>query len=108
MQNNTEADDDSNERKELADRHEGASATRERIQGAFEYNVVLTDEQVEELPDRLDALEFAKRIAVSRLNKELDPTFTVSESDALAEEEIDYAMNGERRFTVLARFEQND
>jgi len=107
MAQQTDAND-STERKELADKHEGASVTRERLQGTFEYEVTLTDSQINELPDRMTPEDFAENIATSRFNKELDPTFTVDPSDALAKEETDWTMNDERRFTVFVRFEKND
>jgi len=100
--------DDSNETQELADRHDGASATRESIQATMEYEVVLEQDTLDDLPENLSASEFAERIAASRMDNELDPTFSINTSDALASEDESYMMNDERRFTVFVRVSQNE
>jgi hypothetical protein len=93
---------------ELADRHDGVDVSREQLSGTFEYQVVLKTATVESLPGSISADEFAENIATSRFNKEVDPTFGVRSSDAMAKEDTDYTMNGERRFTVWVRFDKND
>jgi hypothetical protein len=101
-------DDEEEEHEELAARFDGADVDRQHISGTFEYEVTLTTEQIDELPDNDSPERFAKSIATSRFQKELDPTFSVNRSQTLCEEEEDWSMNGERRFTVLVRFDQND
>lgn len=100
--------DESTEPQELADRHEGVAVSRESIQATMEYKVVLSTKQIDELPDNMSASEFAENVAASRMQKELDPTFSISPSDALASEDGSYIMNGERRFDVFVRVSQND
>lgn len=93
---------------ELADRHDGVDVTREQLSGTFEYRVVLQADTLESLPESISPDEFAENVATSRFNKEVDPTFGVRSSDAMAKEDSDYMMNGERRFTVWVRFDKND
>jgi len=93
---------------ELADRHDGVDVAREQIAGTFEYKVVFDTDTLESLPDSLSADEFAENVATSRLNKEIDPTFNVRSSNAMAKEDENWSMNGERRFTVWIRFDKND
>lgn len=100
--------DGGEEPQELAERHEDVEVSREHISGTFEYEVVIAADKIEEIPDTLTPEDFAEKIAVSRLNRELDPTFRVDSSDAMAKEEQSYVMNGERRFTVWVRFDKND
>jgi len=105
MAQQTAADD----AQELADRHAGAEVAHEQISGTFEYEVVLSSEKIDELPENMTALEFAENIAVSRANKEIDPTFSIrGGSNAMSKEDTDWTMNGERRFTVWVRFDKND
>jgi len=104
MAQNTATD----EAKELADKHKGTSVERENIQGVFEYTVVLEQETVEELPDHMDAQEFAENVAATRMNNELDPTFHITTSDAMATEYESYILNEERQFNVFVRVSQND
>jgi len=99
---------DADEAQELVDRHDGASVARENIQATMEYTVVLEEETLEELPDHMNASEFAENIAASRMQNELDPTFSIDPHDAMASEDESYIMNGERRFNVLVRVAQND
>jgi len=93
---------------ELADRHDGAAVERERIQATFEYEVTLTDEQIDDLPPNMDAAEFAENVAASRMGKELDPTFSISPSDAIASETENFHGTDERVFDVFVRVSQND
>jgi len=95
---------------ELADRHDGVAVERENIQATMEYTVEIEPETVADLPDRMNATELAENIAASRMNKELDPTFHISPSDAMASEverpglgKLEY-----REFTVFVRVSQND
>jgi len=105
MQTQDEAQD---EPQEMADRFDGVSATREHMQACFEYEVVISKDEIAELPDNHSPERFAQSIAVSRANRELDPTFSIDRSDSMAQEENDWSCNGERRYTVLVRFDQND
>jgi len=104
MMPETDADDDT----ELVDRYDGASINRDHIQGTFEYTVELTDEQVDDLPDQIDAAEFAGNIAQSRANAELDASFRIDRSDVLVEEESRFFDEDGRQFTAYVRFSQND
>jgi len=104
----TSKSQDSNDTQELAARHNGTSISRESIQATMEYNVVIEQETVGELPDHMDAAEFAENIAASRMDAELDPTFSINPSDAMAGENESYIMNDERHFTVFVRVSQND
>lgn len=107
---NVPVDATDDEPTELADRHEGATATREQIQATFEYEVALTEAQIDDLPGNMNAAEFAENIATSRMNKELDPTFRISPSDAIASEVEQPGLSGleVREFTVFVRVSQND
>ena len=106
MMPNTE---DEKQNTELADKHDGVEVSREQISGTFEYEVVLTAEELEGLEEsHMMPEDFAENLAVSRFNSEIDPTFTVSPSDAMAKEETARSMNDERRFTVWVRFDQNE
>jgi len=100
--------EDGSEPKELAEKHDGASASRENIQATMEYTVKLATDTIECMPDHLDAKEFAERIAASRMEKELDPTFSISSNDAMASEDEGHILNGEKRYTVFVRVSQND
>lgn len=93
---------------ELADNHDGVAVDRERIQATFEYEVTLTDEQIEGLRDSMTAAEFAENLAASRMNKELDPTFSISSNDAIAKESDAWREDGETTFDVFVRVAQND
>jgi hypothetical protein len=93
---------------ELADRHDGVSATREQIQATFEYEVTVAEEQIDDLPPNMDAAEFAENIAASRMNKELDPTFRIGAGDAVASETENFHETDERVYTVFVRVSQND
>jgi hypothetical protein len=93
---------------ELADKHDGATISRERVSGTFEYEVVLTPEQCDELPSHMSADEFAANVARSRAEKELDPTHALHPSDVMAKEQTVQSIDGDRRFDVWVRFGQND
>ena len=107
MAQQTDADE-STDTQELAACHDGASVSRESIQATMEYNVILDAKQIDDLPDHMDAAEFAENIAASRMDAELDPTFGINPSDAMASEDKSYIMDGGRRFTVFVRVSQND
>jgi len=93
---------------ELADRHDGVTAEREQIQATFEYEVTVTEQQIDDLPSNMDAGEFAENVAASRMNKELDPTFHIGAGDAVASETENFYGTDERVFTVFVRVSQND
>ena len=97
-------------RTELADNHDDVDISREHISGTFEFEVSVPTETLDDVEEQshMSAEDFAERLAVSRFNKELDPTHSVDANDAMAKEESDWSMNGERRFTVWVRFDKND
>jgi len=97
-----------NEPTELADRHDGAEVSREQIQATFEYEVTLTEEQIDGLRETMDPSEFAENLAASRMNKELDPTFSIGSADAVASETENFHLSEGRVFTVYVRVSQND
>ena len=103
-----DADATDDEPTELADRHDGATVSREQVQATFEYEVTLTDEQIDDLPPNMDAAEFAENIAASRMNKELDPTFHIGTQDAIASESDVWRGDETTIFDVFVRVSQND
>lgn len=97
-----EADD---EPAEVADRHDGVAVERDHIQATIEYEVDL-GEHADELPDTMDAREFARNLATSRAEKELDPTFPIHSNDAVAQPTDRHREPD--TYTVLVRIKQND
>jgi hypothetical protein len=57
---------------DLAQKHDGTAVTRERIQATVTYDIHLSEEKVDELPDDIVPEEFALNCAVSRVDAELD------------------------------------
>lgn len=57
---------------ELADRHDGAEVSRSQIQATVQYEVELTDEQIDKLPENMSPAEFAENCATSRATNALD------------------------------------
>lgn len=99
---------DDEQNTELADKHDGAEVSRQEISGTFEYIVVLSKDEIESLPEQMDADEFAENLARSRAEKEIDPTFSFGSGDVMAKEQ-DYPLTEEEtRYTVWVRFDQND
>jgi hypothetical protein len=101
-------DEQNNDPQELADKHDGVGLGRDRLQGTFTYVVNFDDYDFDDadFPDSMTHKEFAKNLAVSRLNKELDAKFTIRQSgDNVVAEETD-AWDSEE-YRVMIRFETN-
>ena len=94
------------ERTELADRHDGVAVDREHVQATIEYEVDLSEYDLDELPDAMGGRDFARNLATSRAEKELDPTFGIHSNDAVAQP-VDRHREPDT-YTVLVRIEQND
>jgi len=99
--------EDEEQTNDLADKHDGATVGREHTQATMEYNVTLTESQIDELPENVSAKEFATNLATSRCESELDLTFGVSRSDAVASEDERHIADNDRKFTVFVKVSQN-
>jgi hypothetical protein len=92
---------------DLADKHDGADVEREHVQATMEYDITLTDSQLADLPDSMDAQEFAVNLAISRCRNELDLTFSISKRDAIASEDNRHIREDTRKFNVFVKVSQN-
>jgi len=92
---------------DLAATKDGVSVTRTELQGVFTYEVRIDADELAALPDSMDAKTFAEKIAASRLNTELEPTFKIDSSDAFAQTMGAWNTDGEK-FTVVVRFSQSE
>jgi len=98
-------DDNDEEPTEYADRFGGLSVGRQEVTGTIEYDVDLTQEQLEDIPESLSAQRVAKSAAASRAENELDLTFSLDAGYCIAETRNESDWSPGKEFTVLVRLE---
>jgi len=91
--------------KELADKHDGVELDCEHITATAEYHVDLTEHE-RDMPESISDREFATSLAASRARHEFDLSFSVNQSNCVAEPSHN-DFHDTNRWTVLVRIDQN-
>lgn len=90
---------------ELADRHDGVELNRTQLQATADYEIHISEDELNQLPEDVDVEEFAENLAASRAKKEFGLSFTLRQDNALAQETTEWTDDG-RKFTVFVRFQE--
>lgn len=103
----TTDDGTDDEPKEYADRFDGVTLDCEHVRATVEYTVDLSEFDSDETHERTTDREFATRVAVSRAEQEFDLTFTIDQTDAVAQPNDPHIRSQDDVWTVLVRIDQN-